>query len=361
MREHVRPFLEHLASFVAPGLVLLLLGIQVALGLRGFDRAAESVFAALQVPGVLLGWGGVVLLLPLLIWMVLDWWGYNLGGFALRGLGSAVLGVASAGAFGLLAGPPQGGLIGGGLADILQATVGPIIGAIVLFLMAAPAAVLAFSLGRRRSAEEEAALESASPASGGLLRHFFGRFFGSKAEPVRQRWYPQTRYDTDGRELPMQFAAARDVGGVRFADDPEPAIALATDAAEPDGLPPASLPPASLPPASQAAELAQTESVAMNARSGTGSGAGTDAAELTPSIADLLSGEERLPTIPELLAGNRSLSAGGTVRDLSGGPRERAHDDAEDGPVHVDSEGRLVRTAVARTPEPAPEGGIQPA
>ena len=81
-----RTISANLASFVAPGLVLLLLAIQVAFGLRGFDKPDDSLLYVLQVPGVLLGWGGVVMLLPLLAWMVLDWWGYDLNGFALKGL-----------------------------------------------------------------------------------------------------------------------------------------------------------------------------------------------------------------------------------------------------------------------------------
>ena len=146
--EPWRNLLSNLATFVAPGLVLLLLAIQVAFGLRGFDKPDDSLLYILQVPGVLLGWGGVAMLVPLLAWMVLDWWGYDLNGFALKGLGSAVLGIAVGTLVGLDGGVAAGGLVGGGLAAVLLDSVGAAVAWILLLLMTVPACILAFSLQR---------------------------------------------------------------------------------------------------------------------------------------------------------------------------------------------------------------------
>lgn len=314
MLERLRPFLENLASFLAPGLVLLLLGIQVAFGLRGFDQPAANALVVLQVPGILLGWGGVVLLMPLLVWMVLDWWGYSLGGFALKGLGSAVLGIAAGAFFGLFGGQGAGGVVGGGLADVLSGTVGTLIGAIVLTIMAIPAAVLAFSL-RKPSARPEPAARKAAPtdddAKGGLLAKITGLFRRDRT-PVENRWYPKQRFDAWGNELPMQFGGSRDVGGIRFADEDEPSDAPTQ-------------------PTSEGAPAPTTASAAATA----GDPAAPDDAPET--IADLLEGEERLPTIPELLAGKASNSLDPFADDPSGGARELASDAADEGPVHVGS------------------------
>ncbi|MDF1701456.1 MAG: DNA translocase FtsK [Planctomycetota bacterium] len=323
MRERLRPFLEHLASFLAPGLVLLLLGIQVAFGLRGFGQPSEGPLVVLQVPGILLGWGGVVLLLPLLVWMILDWWGYDLGGFALKGLGSAVLGIAGGALFGLFDG--AGGVVGNGLADVLSSTVGPVIGAIVLTIMAIPAAVLALSM-RKPAARPAAAGGSAAnrrpgAATGDDRPSIWARvkgFFQRERIDVQNRWYPKQRFDAWGNELPMEFDRSRDVGGIRFADEDE--------TASPDAASPAAA------PAEDATDEGKAESEAAPTTSPSAAG--------SPSMADLLEGEERLPTIPELLAGKGSALAARLTEDPSGGVRELSTDAAEDGTVHVGSDGR---------------------
>ena len=361
-----RSLSANLATFVAPGLVLLLLAIQVAFGLRGFDRPDESLLYVLEVPGVLLGWGGVALLLPLLAWMVLDWWGYDLNGFALKGLGSAVLGIAVGGLVGLSGGVPAGGIVGAGLAAVLTATVGIAVAWILLVLMAIPACVLALSLQRtarpvtkpaaaspglkspdtksqatkppavkpptvkpptvkapavkapaakspaRKSPSQKPAAEKAPPKNPGTSRGRLGR----KRKPLEEdkAWYPQAHFDTDGNELPMNFGRHRDVGGIRFADEGEAKP-------EPEAPPKPPEPP--------------------------------------KPLSDVLIGEERLPTIPELLAGNfhgslPGVTASGPGRvDPSGGPREASDATPDDGPIHVDGRGRPVapEAPAAQAPE----------
>ncbi len=339
VRERLRPILQNLATFVAPGLVLLLLAIQVAFGLRGFDRPDESLLQVLQVPGVLLGWGGVALLLPLLVWMVLDWWGYDLGGFALKGLGSAVLGIATGALCGLAGDVAAGGIVGGGLADVLRQTVGPHIAFGVLGLMAIPAAVLAFSLQKRaeRPARDAAPRRNEERPSYGLWAHVRGLFGRrSSRDPAADTWYPERRFDEAGNELPMDFGRQRDVGGIRYVE-PE------TEDEEPDHEQPADDAESTEPPAAPRDET-------------------------PPLIADLLEDEERLPTIPELLAGNYAGGDAAFTDDPSGGPRETDAAIPDDGPIHVDSEGKphpvapaaSVRsqtpTAAAEEPEVAEEG-----
>jgi hypothetical protein len=341
VKERLRPLLDALASFLAPGLLLMLVGLQVALGLRGFDQGAHGLLALLQVPGLLLGWGGVVLLLPLLAWMVLTWWGFeapggDLGGLALKALGSAVLGIAVGAGLGLLGGARLGGVIGGSLASLLEHAVGSTLAVAVLAVMAAPACVLALSLQKRRgqATEAPAGAGATPPARGsrerkassagsdaprqGWFRHLLGRF-RRRREDVEHRWYPKRRFDAWGNELPMDFGRQRDVGAIRFADG-------GTE----EGPPPA---PGAEPEAS-----------------------GEQVAE----------GEERLPTIPELLSGRYEGRLSHLLaEDPSGGPREAAADDAENGPVHVDSEGRpragaapppFVPAAAARREAPLPPG-----
>ncbi len=329
MRERIRPLLESLASFLAPGLLLLLLGIQVAFGLRGFEHPSDSLFVIFQVPGVLLGWGGVVLLLPLLVWMILDWWGYNLGGFALRGLGSAVLGIAAGALCGVAGASSAGGIVGGGLADILLQTVGSIVAVIVLVLMALPASVLAFNT---QKATPRPAPASGTPATDGeeprfgFIAQIVG-VFRRKPAKVAQKWYPQQRFDAVGNELPMDFGASRDVGGIRYAEDEvaagEDAEAEATDALRSDSALDA--------PAGATSTEDRSAEEAPGAEPAPAEAASTEPA----TIADLLAGEERLPTIPELLSGNFNASSLRLNDDPSGGPRELASDGVVDGPVHV--------------------------
>jgi len=120
-----------------------------------------------------------------------------------------------------------------------------------------------------------------------------------KRKPLEEDkpWYPQAQFDAEGNELPMNFGRHRDVGGIRFADEGE-----AKPKPEPPPKPPT----------------------------------------------DVLIGEERLPTIPELLAGNfhgslPGVTASGPGRvDPSGGPREASDATPDDGPIHVDGRGRPI-------------------
>ena len=332
--EPWRNLLSNLATFVAPGLVLLLLAIQVAFGLRGFDKPDDSLLYILQVPGVLLGWGGVAMLVPLLAWMVLDWWGYDLNGFALKGLGSAVLGIAVGTLVGLDGGVAAGGLVGGGLAAVLLDSVGAAVAWILLLLMTVPACILAFSLQRGvRAPTPKAAQPSGGTAPAataptgaskpGLLKRLVGVLLRKPAIGDEDAaWYPQQRFDAAGNELPMDFGRSRDVGGIRFADEEDEAEERATANTDTD--------------------------------------TDTDT-ERPPSAADLLEGEERLPTIPELLAGNFHGASSGVDRgDPSGGALELGESAVEDdGPIHVDGDGRPVaptRPVMPPTPEP-----VQPA
>jgi len=296
MRDRIVTLGRHLATFVAPGLLLLLLGVQVAFGLGGFDHPANNVLVALQLPGLLLGWGAVALLLPLLVWMVLNWWGYGLGGFVLRGLGSAVLGLAVSAMFGMGAGEHHGGLIGSALGATLSASIGPFLGVVLLLLMAAPAAVLAFSMlrGREREDREPVAerVPHAPPPKPEKRSGLFGRRHpmlgeGPLGAREAQPWYPQRRYDPTGDEVPIVFKGDRDVGSIRFVGD----------AAESPSAPP------------------------------------------TPSPDGPQAGvaEDRLPTIPELWARGAA-----------------AEEESDSAPVRVDSRGRVISVALP-SPEPAPE------
>src|SRR5690349_24091427 len=104
---------------LAPGLVLVLIAAQVLLGVRGFDRPHGAVLGALELPGRLLGWGGVALLLPLFGWLLVGMWGYSVTSMALTTLGAVTLGLADGGLVELSGGEAAGGRIGGPLADLL--------------------------------------------------------------------------------------------------------------------------------------------------------------------------------------------------------------------------------------------------
>ncbi len=343
MRGSVSRILGHFAALIPPALVLLLLGVQVAFGLRGFDRPDDSLIQVLQVPGILLGWGGVALLVPLLTWMIMDWWGYDLTGFALKGLGSGVLGVAIAGLVAINGGAAEGGIVGAGLADVLVKSLGTTFAVVLLFVMVGPAGVLALSMQRgavapapRADEPAEATTPEASPDSPRAKEktkrswrvrlpriNILRRKSRGGLPPVEKRaWYPERRYDDDGNELPPDFGNPRGIGGIRFADEDEPIV----ETEQPETLE---------PPVAEAAQ---------------------------PPPADLLEDEERLPTIPELLSGQYDpsqldLDPHGLDEDPSGGAideRTSAPPMEDDGPIHVDSEGRPIAAEPLLPPQPPP-------
>jgi len=369
VRDTLRSLSASLATFLAPGLLLLLLGIQMAFGLRGFDQPDGSLLYVLQVPGILLGWGAVAALLPLLVWMILDWWGYDLSGFALRGLGSAVLGIAVGTMAGLSGGEAAGGIVGGGLGSILSSTVGTTVAIMVLLLMAIPGGVLAFSLQQaarpapqtpegqgspRQASIQQASIQQApiqqAPIQQAPIQRAPGEKAPGKEAPIRagwtgmlsrtltrltpkgygapegdeNAWYPEQRFDEAGEELPMDLGRARDVGGVRFASDDEESTE-------------------SEPSQAGTTEAGTTEAGATKTRTGLTSEA------LPEADSPDASNEERLPTIPELLAGGFDLAARRYADDPSGGTLEPGEETSSEGPIHVGGDGRPV---APRAPAP---------
>lgn len=270
--------LRHLPSFLAPGVLLFLVSVQIACAMAGFEGSG-GLLGLLEVPGVLLGWGGVVLLLPLLLWLLLDWWGYSPSGFALKSLGSVALGIAVGGLAGVVGGRSAGGLVGADLAALLGDALSPAFAIFALLLMAVPAGILAFGrlgVGQLRSVREgdaaqatarpprrpakepgpkrAAPAEGAGPRSGasawltgvGALIPRRRRKASTDLEALARKnvggrvRYPQPVFDADGNELPMHFDGSRDVGAIRYAgeEDPPARAASARREAAPTGSPP---------------------------------------------------------------------------------------------------------------------------
>ncbi len=327
--------LRHLPSFLGPGLLLFLVSVQIACAMSGFE-ASDGVLGLLEVPGVLLGWGGVVLLLPILAWLVLDWWGYSPSGFAMKSLGGIALGIATSGLAGLVGGRAGGGVVGADLASMLRDNVGTAIAVFVLLLMAVPAAILAFArlgLGRPSAPRAAAPAPSAAPdpARPREPRGASAWLSGVAAKLPRKRPrvttdlealarrnaggrmpYPAPRYDAAGNELPMAFEGSRDVGAIRFADDhADPPVSRAR------GVP--------------------------------------------PGASAVVPGSDGLPTIRDVLSGN----ANGADGLVDAAPSSPTYDDVEseidepddDGPIHVDAHGRPVSRA--KQP-PAPSAASKP-
>jgi hypothetical protein len=174
--------------------------------------------------------------------------------------------------------------------------------------MAAPAAVLAFSMLRPARGAAPAAPAAPAPSEPAAEAEAASRkagLFARRRHPMlgdsplgakeARSWYPQRRYDAAGNELPLEFGSDRDVGSIRYAD-------------------------ASPAPAAHAGAAASTD-------------------EASAGAADPAGEEERLPTIAEVLARNGN----------------GAHADEDQEPVRVDSHGRVI--SVARPPPPprAPE------
>jgi ring-1,2-phenylacetyl-CoA epoxidase subunit PaaA len=109
-----------LLSFLAPAVVLLLLGVQIAFGLRGFDNPRGGAATMLEVPGLLVGWGALAFLVPLLAWLVIDWWGVSAPGLALKSLGAGVLALSAGALVAMAGGVAAGGHVGAALADLLS-------------------------------------------------------------------------------------------------------------------------------------------------------------------------------------------------------------------------------------------------
>ncbi len=220
---------------LAPALLVLLLGLQVLLGARGFNDPHSGPLGALELPGRLLGWGGVALLLPLLVWLLLGWWGFDVTGMALKTLGALTLGLSVGGLAALWGGTAQGGLIGGPLGGLLDDALGGFLATVLLLLMLVPGALLAsarFQLGARATG---AGADGPKPRNSPSLRAP-PQPLGSSVQPLKvaaqalkeagpipkapraQGWYPEKRYDAQGNELPMTFGGSSDVGAIRFRD-----------------------------------------------------------------------------------------------------------------------------------------------
>ncbi len=230
-------------GFIAPGLVLTLIAVQIAFGVRGFDNPKGGFAAVLELPGVIAGWGGILFLFPVLVWLVLDWWGFAPSSFALRALGAGALALAAGSLFALFGGEAFGGSVGAGLAALLEDTVGFPIAICVLAAMAVPGLILAFAGfggagGAKRPAPKPVLQQTPAQSDAVVERKPLFGFMRPKkkvsnlADLVRdapkakrkpgEPWYPSQQFSEEGDEVPMDFDGARDVGGIRFVDDPEP-------------------------------------------------------------------------------------------------------------------------------------------
>ncbi|MGE0191831.1 MAG: hypothetical protein AB7T63_07275 [Planctomycetota bacterium] len=349
--------LRLLPSFLGPGLLLFLVSVQIACGMDGFESGG-GLLGLLEVPGVLLGWGGVALLLPLLTWLLLDWWGYSPSGFALKSLGGLALGIAVGGLGGLMGGKAGGGLVGADLAAMLADNLGSAFAIFALLLMAVPAGILSFAklgVGTGRSVAPSSTTtparprrEAHAPSSGdGPAAGASAWLSGLAARMPRRRpkvttdlealarrnaggraRYPRQQFDDQGNELPMAFEGSRDVGVIRFADGSEP---------DPAAAPARVSPPRSAP-------VARDDGL--------------------PTLRDVLSGQADVPASTAGDEAGGGLEAGaepgeaGDDTDAMGAASsdEPTYDDIEsefdeeDGPIHVDAHGRPV-------PRPKPTAG----
>lgn len=336
-------------SLLAPGVVCLLVAVQIAYGLRGFADPRGGVAAILEVPGLLVGWGSMFFLVPLLVWLVLDWWGVSFSGIALKCLGATAVAIAVGSMFGIVGGVDAGGHLGAGLADLLTGTLGTGVSLALLGLMALPGLVLT-CIGFLQHGEGEtktaparakkprkarktktesppapasAAAPPAEPAEAPPKRSpLFKRKkkVSNLADLVRdsakrerqpgEPWYPERRFDDSGNEMPMDFGEHRDVGGIRYADpglDTEPE-------AEPE------------------------------------TGTGTEDAEL-PAVEAAEAEASALPTIPELFAGDYDSDAleeelSGEASDDAAQKEDAASEEADAGARrHVDIANRATPLA----------------
>lgn len=364
--------LRLLPSFLGPGLLLFLVSVQIACGMGGFESGG-GLLGLLEVPGVLLGWGGVALLLPLLTWLLLDWWGYSPSGFALKSLGGLALGIAVGGLGGLVGGKAGGGVVGADLASMLSENLGSAFAIFALLLMAVPAGILSFaklgvSAGRRTASapapsaaprprrEARPATESRDATSGhatsghGPTAGASAWLSGLVARVPRRRpkvttdlealarrnaggraRYPQAQFDEQGNELPMAFEGSRDVGAIRFAggDDPDDAP-VRSRVAQPPSAP-----------------LARDDGL--------------------PTLRDVLSGQAADELADDLAPAPQDVAP--STDDGALPPPEVALDapsyddiesdfDEDDGPIHVDAHGRPVPRAKPTPPPGAPKPAL---
>jgi hypothetical protein len=235
---------------LAPGLVLVLIAAQIPLGVRGFHLPHGGLWGALELPGRLLGWGGVALLLPLFTWLLLGMWGYSVTGMALKMLGGVTLALSVGGLAALAGGEAAGGRIGGPLADLLSQSLGGVVATIVLLLMAAPGVLLASARFQLGPPSKRASPTLAAPTLSAPKRAQEQPSPGPSAPPAARTrgWYPERRFDAEGNELPMEFGNAKDVGGIRYRDE-EPRARAPEPARGPLAAPPAA--PAPEPPAAR--------------------------------------------------------------------------------------------------------------
>lgn len=250
-------------SLLAPGVVCLLVAVEIAFGLRGFDDPRGGFAAVLEVPGMLVGWGALFFLVPLLVWLVLDWWGVTFSGIALKCLGATAVAIAIGAMFGIVGGVPAGGHLGAGLGTLLSTALGSAVSFALLSIMALPGLVLtcagfltltdgapaATATGSRaraaqarskkqkkpKPAKKSKQAPPAQPATSeesederpksSLFRRRkkvsnLADLVRGKRKPKRpagQPWYPEPQFDDEGNELPMVFGETRDVGSIRFA------------------------------------------------------------------------------------------------------------------------------------------------
>ncbi len=227
-------------ALLVPALLVVLLGLQIALGIRGFDRPHLGTLGLLEAPGTLLGWGGVLVLLVLFGWLLLGYWGrdpFGLsgpGGIGVRLVFCVVLGVATAGLLALVGGATVGGLWGARLAELLQ-TLGSVLAALLLLAMAAAAGMLAIAPFFSRIPAARPPTESGSVLR---LEPPPGLFDGTRSRGPKPL-YPVRRYDEAGNELPMEIEG-RDVGPIRYRESDAPVGVAEPPPPEPTPVPPAS-------------------------------------------------------------------------------------------------------------------------
>ena len=229
-------------SLLPPVAIAALLVLQVASGFRGFDRDAMTTGTTVfGLPGYLLGWGSIALLLPFLAWTYMEWRGRRPSGLFLTMIGACTLGIAVAGLAGLFGDAAAGGQIGYELANMLKDKLTSVPAFLVLMLMALPSIVLATTpLHGAQPASTQVSpatfgVESHQPLPGAAPRPLraSSTSLTDRARRVFSLRRNKSRGGNDGKDVPSNAGHHLDPD-IRYVDDDGAPDKSPVDRAVPD-------------------------------------------------------------------------------------------------------------------------------